>query len=387
MTDQGEDEIVLKILHTADWHLGRRFPRFSDEDQRKLMHARLTVVERVLGEAQKHGVHAVLCAGDLFDEPSPERTWWEELAKLFGKLSWKDRPVFLLPGNHDPLLPDSVWRKEQFRRALPDFVHIVDRDNFEVPLGKDAVLYAVPCSSRAGQNDPTLKIPQRAEGDTRIRIGMVHGSTFDAVNCQTDFPIHRDAAVDRGLDYLAIGDTHGFRFVPPNRLRPPTIYPGAPEPTAFDEKEPGHVALVLMTRQREAKVQKRHVAFWTWEEARVSTLAELRALAGRNDLQGRVLRLRVEMRLPAAEFEEAEGLLEELSGTSAKHAKVGILELDKSAFSFDPRSLQEVSKGLPATLQATLSRLQTAAESEDEAERERAERALYHLFCLLRKAS
>ncbi|HTU63768.1 MAG TPA: metallophosphoesterase, partial [Polyangiales bacterium] len=60
---------MLKILHTADWHLGRRFPRFSDEDQRKLMHARLAVVERVLGEAQKNSVHAVLCAGDLFDEP------------------------------------------------------------------------------------------------------------------------------------------------------------------------------------------------------------------------------------------------------------------------------------------------------------------------------
>jgi DNA repair exonuclease SbcCD nuclease subunit len=387
MKDRGEDEIVLRLLHTADWHLGRRFPRFGEEDQRKLMHARIAVVERVLGEAQSKNVDAVLCAGDLFDEPMPERTWWEELAKLFGKLSWQNRPVFLLPGNHDPLLPDSIWRKEQFRRMLPGFVHIVDREYFEVPLGEHAVLYAVPCMSRAGQNDPTLKIPQRAEGDTRIRIGMVHGSTFDAVHCETDFPIHQDAAVNRGLDYLAIGDTHGFRFVPPNRLRPPTIYPGAPEPTAFDEKDPGNVAVVMMTRQREAKVVKQPVAFWKWEEAHVSTLAELRALAGRSDLQSRVLRLRVEMRLPAAEFEEAEALIEELTGTPAKHAKVGVLELDKTKLSFDPRSLQEVSKNLPATLQATLTRLQTATESEDERERELASRALYHLFCLLRKAS
>jgi DNA repair exonuclease SbcCD nuclease subunit len=387
MTDQGEDEIVLKLLHTADWHLGRRFPRFDEDDQLKLTHARLAVVERVLGEAQKHNVHAVLCAGDLFDDPTPERTWWEELAKLFGKLSWKARPVFLLPGNHDPLLPDSIWRKEQFRRMLPEFVHIVDREDFEVPLGEDAVLYAVPCMSRAGQNDPTLKIPERAAGDTRIRIGMVHGSTFDAVNCQTDFPIHKDAVLNRGLDYLAIGDTHGFRFVPPNRPRPPTIYPGAPEPTAFDEKDPGHVAIVMMTRQREAKVHKQPVAFWTWEEARVSTLAELRALCARRDLQSRVLRLRVEMQLPAAEFEQAEALIEELTGTPAKHAKVGILELDKSRFSLDPRSLQDVSKDLPATLQATIARLQTATESEDERERELAGRALYHLICLLRKAS
>lgn len=62
--------------------------------------------------------------------------------------------------------------------------------------------------------------------------------------------------MERGLDYLAIGDTHGFRYVPPDRLKPPTIYPGAPEPTAFDETEPGHVAVVFVNRSRDARVHK-----------------------------------------------------------------------------------------------------------------------------------
>ena len=40
-------------------------------------------------------------------------------------------PLFLLPGNHDPLTPRSIWDADHsFRRALPDYVEVVDRDDF-----------------------------------------------------------------------------------------------------------------------------------------------------------------------------------------------------------------------------------------------------------------
>ena len=62
---------MLKLLHTADWHLGRRFPAFPEEAQKKLSRARMDVVARILELARRQGVHAVLCAGDLFDDPIP----------------------------------------------------------------------------------------------------------------------------------------------------------------------------------------------------------------------------------------------------------------------------------------------------------------------------
>jgi len=34
---------VLRLLHTADWHLGRRFPSFPEEAQKKLSRARMDV--------------------------------------------------------------------------------------------------------------------------------------------------------------------------------------------------------------------------------------------------------------------------------------------------------------------------------------------------------
>ncbi len=372
-----EDDVVLKLLHTADWHLGRDFPSFPEDGRRKLARARVDVLDRIFGEAERHSVDAVLCAGDLFDEPSPGRDWWEALASSLQKRKWK-RPVFLLPGNHDPLLADGIWRDSKFRAALPDFVHVVDKELVEHSFGKDAVLYAVPCQSKAGQSDPTALIPQRAPGDERIRVGLVHGSTFDAGDWQTNFPISKDAALERGLDYLAIGDTHGFRFVPPERLHPPTVYPGAPEQTAFDESLPGHVAVVFINRQRRAMVEKRRVAQWQWETAKVTDLGALRALVGRADLSTRVLRLHVEMSLPAKEYEEAEALLAELCGTEARHAKAGVVQLFREGLTLDVTNLGPQVDALPDVLRAAVRTLQEQA--KDPATRPAAERALFHLF-------
>ena len=87
MTSTEEQDVALKILHTADWHLGMRFPAFDEPDQLKLTRSRLDVVERLLDLAEQHSVDAVLCAGDLFDNPAPESEWWNGLAS-----GWTEPP-------------------------------------------------------------------------------------------------------------------------------------------------------------------------------------------------------------------------------------------------------------------------------------------------------
>jgi exonuclease SbcD len=113
-----EDDVIFKFLHTADWHLGKRFERFGQYEA-SLTRARLEVLDRVFGIAERYAVDAVLCAGDLFDDPFPKREWWEGVAKKLRNRRWDNRPVFLLPGNHDPLMPESIWENFEFRNALP----------------------------------------------------------------------------------------------------------------------------------------------------------------------------------------------------------------------------------------------------------------------------
>ena len=92
--EEEEEPVGLKIVHTADWHLGMTFPAFDADARLRLSRARLEVVDRILGLAERHMAHAVLCAGDLFDDPDPPRQWWEGLASKLAARRWSDRPLF-----------------------------------------------------------------------------------------------------------------------------------------------------------------------------------------------------------------------------------------------------------------------------------------------------
>jgi DNA repair exonuclease SbcCD nuclease subunit len=376
---------VLRLLHTADWHLGRRFPQFPEEAQKKLSRARLDVVSRILNLARRQSVHAILCAGDVFDDPSPVQDFWEALLKLLRDQTPPPAPLFFVPGNHDPLTAESVWAPHHpFRSNLPAWVHVVDRDDFAYELTPDTMLYARPCRSKAGQNDLAMALPAREPGDTRIRIGCVHGCTFDIDGYQINFPICRDAGVLRGLNYLAIGDAHSFRDVTAGSPVP-TVYPGTPEPTTFDEPNAGSVALVALFRQGlRPRVSAEPVAFWRWMDVRCRDLNELRALLTRPELERHVIRLHLDMAVSVSEENEVDRIVRELQGTDAAHARAGIILVDRSGLRLLPGSLDDFPENLPPVVKATIDRLdRIVSNSNDEGEKEIATRALSHLYKLL----
>ncbi|HEV7509576.1 MAG TPA: DNA repair exonuclease [Thermoanaerobaculia bacterium] len=378
---------MLRLLHTADWHLGRRFPSFSEEAQKKLSRARMDVVGKILDLARRNRVHAILCAGDLFDDPTPTPDFWEGLAKAFHDHPTPEAPVFLVPGNHDPFLPDSVWSAAHpFRGRLPAWVHVVDRDDFIHEITPEAVLYARPCRSKAGECDLAMSLPVREPGDTRLRIGCVHGSTFDIAGYQTNFPIRKDAGTQRGLDYLAIGDTHSFRDVTAS-LPVPTVYPGAPEPLGFDETGAGKVAIVALFRHgSRPRVEEAPVAFWQWIDKRCRDMNELRALLTLQGLERQVVRLHLDMTVSLAEESELARILRELEGTSATHGRAGILVVDKAKLRVQVGSSDSFPDDLPPVLKDTVARLdRIVAEATDEVDKAKATRALTHLYKLLER--
>lgn len=383
MSEEGESHMALKVLHTADWHLGMRFPSFPDDDQRTLTRARMSVIDRIFGLAQSNRVDAVLCAGDLFDDPRPDDVWWEGLLERLAAHDWSEVPVVLLPGNHDPLTPTSVYHPSHpFRARLPPGVHVVDRDDFELSLGPDAVLHAVPCRSHAGQMDLCAGIPPRGPGDERIRIGLVHGQTFDIPGFKSNFPIRADAASACGLDYLAIGDTHAFREVPPGAAIP-TVYPSAPEPTKFGELDAGYVALVFFPLgRRRALVRRERVGQWGWEEHQVTSFDALRRLADRDDLRRCVVRLRLDFSVSPPEYERVEQTLRALRGTDAMPGRVGVLQVDREGLRLDTRDVEAVFGDLPEVFMTAIERLRTL---EDGDQRDIAKRALYHLYTMVRE--
>jgi DNA repair exonuclease SbcCD nuclease subunit len=263
-------------------------------------------------------------------------------------------------------------------------VHVVDRDDFTYEISPQAVLYARPCRSKAGENDLAMALPAREPGDERLRIGCVHGCTFDVEGYQTNFPIRRDAGVQRGLDYLAIGDTHSFRDVTEN-LAVPTVYPGAPEPTSFDEAGAGRVALVaLFRRGLRPRVDTEPVAFWRWIDVRCRDMNQLRSLLTTPDLDRHVVRLHLDMMVTLSEESEVERILRDLRGTDATHGRVGVLLEDMENLRLQVGSGNAFPEDLPPVLKDTVARLdRLIAEAIDESEKSQATRALAHLYKLL----
>lgn len=93
----------MKILHTADWHLGKKLDRFSRLEEQVL------VIEEIIEVAEAENVDLIIIAGDLFDNFNPATEALELFYRSLKRLS-KDgkRPVLAIAGNHDsPNLIDS----------------------------------------------------------------------------------------------------------------------------------------------------------------------------------------------------------------------------------------------------------------------------------------
>ena len=85
---------VVKILHTADWHVGRSIRGRSRHGEQE------EVLAEIARTAAAEGVDLVLVAGDLFDTSSPppaaERLVYRTLLQLA-----EVAPVVIVAGNHD----------------------------------------------------------------------------------------------------------------------------------------------------------------------------------------------------------------------------------------------------------------------------------------------
>lgn len=378
---------MLKLLHTADWHIGRTFGLFDESVANRLAHDRLSVVERIFTLADRHNVDAVLCAGDLFDEPCPDSQWWRPLAEQLAAAASRHRPIVLLPGNHDPLGPESVYAPgHEFRSMLPDHVHVVDSDKFQqaVGVGGNGMVYASPCTSRAGDRDLAMALPGRETNDSSIRIGMVHGSAVGQSG-SGHYPISVDAPLQRGFDYLAIGNTHDWHQVSTDGCAP-ILYPGTPEPTSFAEKEAGYVALVNFSSSGVLPVlRQERVNRWFWREETITSMEALAGLAS-EDLKTTVLRLRLDLTVDMLELEALESTLSSLKGSASIKPLAGALICDRSRLRVNVAEWSIQDLGLPATIVATIERLQGEAGSGNKEQSNRAQRALLILRKMLNES-
>ena len=177
-------------------------------------------------------------------------------------------PVYLLPGNHDPLDAASVYTSALFIAECPENVTVLDRAGVhEVRPGLQIV--AAPWRSKKPTSDLVSEVLDGlpADGVTRIVVG--HGGV-DIFEPDKDKPslirlAALEAAIERGaVHYIALGDKHSRTQVgSTGRI----WYSGSPEVTNYDdiEPDPGHVLIVDIDEddpRRPVRVDARRVGRW-----------------------------------------------------------------------------------------------------------------------------
>ena len=150
---------LMRILHTADWHLGARF---HDQDRGEdEQHA----LDQVVRMTRDEDVDAVLVAGDVFDTANPgaaeQQRYYQTLARLVDETDVGT--VVVTAGNHD-----SGRRIEGPRELLENLrIHVVGR------LGRDTdpATCVVPLNDRQGRTRAICAaVPYLRDGDLRLTI-------------------------------------------------------------------------------------------------------------------------------------------------------------------------------------------------------------------------
>ena len=224
----------MKFLHTADFQIGMKADHVGASAE-KVREQRLEAVRRLIDAAKENGAEFVLIAGDLFEDNGVDRTLILRTADI---LAGFGRPVFIIPGNHDPFVPGSVWSHFAWGQT-PNLRVLGDEKEIEIPGG---VLYPCPIRDKYSTKDPTAWIPIGAADN--IRIGIAHGNVEGLPQADLDHPIARNAAERAKMDYLALGHWHSTATYPDSSGFVHMAYCGTPETSRFGERDSGNALLV-----------------------------------------------------------------------------------------------------------------------------------------------
>ncbi|MGY6037897.1 exonuclease SbcCD subunit D C-terminal domain-containing protein [Aeromonas sp. AE23HZ002T15] len=197
----------MKILHTADWHLGHQL----HGHERRFEHD--AFLDWLADTIKGRQIDALLVAGDLFDTANPPASAWQQLYRFLARLR-AELPhlnMVLIGGNHDS--PSKLDAPHELLRAFD--LHLVgsisrdaegrlETDRLLVPLQDKTGKVAAWCAAVPFLRSSDLRVEQLEEGQDRLIEGVrqIYATVLDAgrARCEPD-----QALIAMGHAYLAAG--------------------------------------------------------------------------------------------------------------------------------------------------------------------------------------
>ena len=286
---------MLRLLHTADVHLGARHADLGDaaaaQRERQFAAFRATVD---LALAEK--VDLFLVAGDLFDSNTQPRRSVDRVAAELARLAQARVRTVIIPGTHDVYDRSSVYRAYDLAalagtRPAEELVTVLTPDRPWIHFAAiDAVVLGPVFATKRAPRSPLKDLAAVETPPATWKIGLVHAAI--AIPGRTDndeVVITTDEIAASGLDYLALGHWHSVQTAKAGAVT--YAYSGAPEPVAVDQDRAGKVLLATLDQRGGRKyvtVEERTVGRTVFErreidaaviESQPALVARLRASA------------------------------------------------------------------------------------------------------------
>ena len=236
---------MVKFLHTADWHIGRKLQgKDLLEDQQYVMNNLISKIDETKPDF-------LIIAGDLYDRSVPSKEATTLLQELLVKINIEcNIPIFAISGNHDSrerlAIGEAWFSKHKFylhtrlNQAF-DKITIEDTDIYLLP-------YFEPFEAREYFEDATLTTHNSAtkrvideiyKNIDMSKINILVAHTFVSGGLETDSEREisvgtvENVAVEifEKFDYVALGHLHNPNAIKEERIK----YSGSPMAYSFSE--------------------------------------------------------------------------------------------------------------------------------------------------------
>jgi exonuclease SbcD len=357
---------MIKLLHLADLHIGME--NYGRLDPATGMHTRLIDYLERLDEAIDYGLDegadAVLIAGDVYKNRTPNPTHQREFARRVRRIRGAGLPIFILVGNHD--VSPAAGRAhsiEIFDTLALEGVTIVERAGLhmiETRAGPLQIL-ALPWITRhnlltkeelrlASFLEVETMLMERIENFLRTTaeqldpdipsVLTIHGTIDGAtVGAERQIMLGKDLVLPKsfvalpGVDYVAMGHIHKHQSL---GSHPPVVYPGSIERIDFGEEHEDK-GCVLVELEKGATSWRFHKLaarpFVTVDvdvrnspepQARVALAIEKQALAGA------VARVKVDATPEQAALLRTDEIQQQLEAAGASHVAAIAIEVERT---------------------------------------------------------
>lgn len=234
----------ITFVHAADLHLGRRYRNLDPELAGRFLQDEPAVLARLIELCRQEEAMALVLPGDVFDTVRPDPMFTDMFFDMARELTADGIGIFIAPGNHDPLWPDSPWYSD----LLPEGVHVFGTGpgSFAVRSGQ-ADFYGAGFSGRSEKTYFTaLELP--SPDPERLSVLVLHAEIVSEGVGGRYRPISLQELKSLPFDYTALGHVHEPGLKPGLAADLPYAYSGSLFGRGFDETGPRGALVVRLQK-------------------------------------------------------------------------------------------------------------------------------------------